>query len=53
MLVAIILGVLRVMNNVFLIANTSLLRIPAFCASLFVKLRSLATDYNCICSLTS
>ena len=43
MLVAIILGVLRVMNNVFLIANTSLLHMPAYCASFFVKLRSAAS----------
>ena len=40
MLVGVILGVVRVMNNVVLIANTSLLQIPSYCASLFVKLRS-------------
>ena len=40
MLVAVIFGVLRVVNNVFLIANVSLLQISAYCHSLFVKLRS-------------
>ena len=43
MLVVIIIGFLRVLNNVFLNANTSLLGIPAYCGSLSVKLRTLAT----------
>ena len=43
MLVPIILGVLRFINNVFRIANTSLLQVLAYCASIFVKLRSAAS----------